>query len=279
MTLRTDMINSLTAGLAQLPDRQPAIQRAILKHTHPNGAFTGRSPDSDLYYTMFAAEILHTCKEPTFQPKLISWLSPNQPNYTNLVEFASLIRLYANFLPNQLNPQTPNFRDQLQQLFTPNIYSCFLTLGICQDLKIPVPNIDTISQCIQTLRLPDGSYINSPKIPLGAAPVTAAALLTKYHLTKTIDTQTAQWLKEQFLSTGGCKTVSLAPKPDLLATAVALHALKVTQTNLTDIAPTTRAFVLALQNPEGTFNPQTGLNETDPEYTYYGLMALGDLQP
>jgi prenyltransferase beta subunit len=78
-------------------------------------------------------------------------------------------------------------------------------------------------------------------------------------------------------ATGGFLAAPLAPIPDLLSTATAIHALALAQTPLDDIKQPTLEFIDSLWSTEGAF-AGNWLDETlDCEYTYYGLLALGHL--
>jgi hypothetical protein len=65
--------------------------------------------------------------------------------------------------------------------------------------------------------------------------------------------------------------------PDLLSTAVVLHALDGLQVDFTPLKEACLDFVDSLWVNEGGFHGHWADDELDLEYTYYGLLALGHL--
>jgi hypothetical protein len=76
---------------------------------------------------------------------------------------------------------------------------------------------------------------------------------------------------------GGFIAVKGTPKPDLLSTATALHALAAVDGPIEDLREATREFIMSLQRENGGFAGYPGDRVTDCEYTYYALLALGHL--
>ena len=68
-----------------------------------------------------------------------------------------------------------------------------------------------------------------------------------------------------------------APAPDLLSTAVALHALAGLQADFSHLKDPLLDFVDTLWSADGGFHGHWADHELDVEYTYYGLLALGHL--
>jgi prenyltransferase beta subunit len=65
--------------------------------------------------------------------------------------------------------------------------------------------------------------------------------------------------------------------PDLLSTAVALHALDGLQVSYRDAVEPCLDFIDSLWTAAGGFHGNWNDEELDLEYTYYGLLALGHL--
>ena len=65
--------------------------------------------------------------------------------------------------------------------------------------------------------------------------------------------------------------------PDLLSTAVALHALSSLERPPADHADITLDFVDTLWTNRGGFHGHWADDDLDCEYTFYGLLALGHL--
>ena len=69
----------------------------------------------------------------------------------------------------------------------------------------------------------------------------------------------------------------MAPMPDLLSTAVALHALDGLQTDYRPYKEMCLDYIDTLWSAEGGFHGNWSDDVLDCEYTYYGLLALGHL--
>jgi len=79
-----------------------------------------------------------------------------------------------------------------------------------------------------------------------------------------------------YIKQGGFVALKNAPIPDLLSTAVSLYALRFCGSDLRLISPDCIGFVEHLYQDGGFC--ATGLDtETDVEYLFYGLLALGSL--
>ena len=65
--------------------------------------------------------------------------------------------------------------------------------------------------------------------------------------------------------------------PDLLSTAVVLHALASLERPLKKFVEPSLDFIDTLWTNRGAFHGHWADDETDCEYTFYGLLALGHL--
>ena len=65
--------------------------------------------------------------------------------------------------------------------------------------------------------------------------------------------------------------------PDLLSTAVALHALDGLQVSFQPVAEACLDYIDTLWTAAGGFHGTWDDEDLDLEYTYYGLLALGHL--
>jgi prenyltransferase beta subunit len=88
----------------------------------------------------------------------------------------------------------------------------------------------------------------------------------------------ADWLLGQVHPQGGFMAMPLAPIPDLLSTATALHALACLETPIPSaIKEACLDFIDSLWSAEGGFHGHWNDDHLDAEYTFYGLLALGHL--
>jgi hypothetical protein len=83
-------------------------------------------------------------------------------------------------------------------------------------------------------------------------------------------------LKSFYRRNGGFAAVSHAPFEDLLSTGVALYALNFIDADTRVMKPDCLSFIDGLYEDGGFRSTQTDF-ETDVEYTFYGLLALGSL--
>jgi prenyltransferase beta subunit len=65
--------------------------------------------------------------------------------------------------------------------------------------------------------------------------------------------------------------------PDLLSTAVALHALSGLEVDLSSVREHCLDFIDTLWTNDGSFHGNWTDEILDTEYTFYGLLALGHL--
>ena len=111
----------------------------------------------------------------------------------------------------------------------------------------------------------------------GTTTATAAAVAFFRHARLTPPAELGGWLMKQIHPQGGFKASPRAPMPDLLSTAVALHALDGLQTDYSRFRESLLDFVDTLWSADGGFHGHWADDALDVEYTYYGLLALGHL--
>ena len=162
---------------------------------------------------------------------------------------------------------------------TGSAYACFLAYGAYADHGFELPDPDGVGNCLQSLRQENGAWANDTFLPVANVPATAAAVSLCRNLRMAIPPQTAQWILEECYQpvSGGILPFPGAPLPDLLSTAVALHALDGLQVGFDDRKERILDFVDTLWTNEGGFHGSWEDHDLDVEYTYYGLLALGHL--
>jgi hypothetical protein len=111
----------------------------------------------------------------------------------------------------------------------------------------------------------------------GVTPATAAVVTLAPHLGTPADPALGTWLLGRCHPGGGFFAVPEAPVPDLLSTATALHALARAEVAFDHLREPCLDFVDSLWSPEGGFCGTWADRTLDCEYTYYGLLALGNL--
>jgi prenyltransferase beta subunit len=158
-------------------------------------------------------------------------------------------------------------------------YGCFLAMNACADLKQPLadsgPEAEGIVACIHSLRAADGGWSNAGDQPEGSTTATAAAIATLRSLGRPVPQGIGEWLLDRRHPAGGFTAAPDAPIPDLLSTAVALHALDALDVPWRDHRESMLDFIDTLWTAEGAFHGSWADDEPDAEYTFYGLVALG----
>jgi hypothetical protein len=92
-----------------------------------------------------------------------------------------------------------------------------------------------------------------------------------------VPAEVGPWLLHQVHPQGGFMAMPMAPIPDLLSTATALHALAGMQVSFEPIKEHCLDFIDTLWTNEGGFHGHWADDVLDVEYTLYGLLALGHL--
>ncbi len=157
-------------------------------------------------------------------------------------------------------------------------YGCFLAVNAAADLGEPMmPPADrkSVAHCLETLRSGDGGWANTAGQPIGSTTATAAAIATLVSLEIPVPEGAAEFLLAQRHPAGGFRVSVDVPMPDLLSTAVALHALDAIDAPWRDSRDRTLDFLDSLWSAEGAFYGSWADDHADAEYTFYGLVALG----
>jgi hypothetical protein len=270
-----------------LGDSSELVTKFIRSQQHADGGFCDLNGKPDLYYTVFAINALMALQQEPPRETLIPWLAQfDDPTKLDFVHLSCLARCLANL---DLAP-LPDLADELEAYrsqdggydadknqATGSVYGCFLALGAYQDLGLELPDRDGVIRCIESLKTEDGAYANEAGLPIGTTPSTAAAVDIFRTLGHPTDPEVGDWLIEQCHEDGGFFAMPLAPIPDLLTTATALHALSGLQRDLEPVRERCLDFIDTLWTNRGGFYGNWMEDTLDCEYTYYGLLALGHL--
>jgi prenyltransferase beta subunit len=276
-----------------LGDSTQLVADFLISQQHADGGFCDRAGQSDIYYTTFGIAGLTALQLPlpvnSLARYLQSWL-PRIPNGT-LVELSCLARCWAG-LPVEVRPQdlAPLVMNSLADFRKPDggygtevgdsastLYGCFLALSAAQDVGESLPAAGEMLDCIRSLKSGDGGYANSRDLPFGLVPATAAASALLRHLGEDRDPDIQPWLLSCLHPDGGFVVGPGIPMPDLLSTAVALHALNDTHCDIAPIKEHCLDYLDTLWTARGGFFGTWEDDALDLEYTYYGLLSLGHL--
>jgi prenyltransferase beta subunit len=285
------MLAATSAAPKLLRDAGGRVVEFIKGQAAADGGFRGRGAASDLYYTVFAVECLRALDAPLDEAALITYAHSFVDGAgLDLVHLSCLARLWARLdvAPPQevrrgiarrlgeLRSGDGGFGER-QGSTQGSAYAAFLAVGAGQDLGQSIVDAQRLVAAIERLRAEDGSYGNAPGTRSGSTPSTAAAIVTLRHLGAAVDPLVGAWLLARSQPAGGFLAVAGAPVPDLLATATALHALRGLGISLATIRTPCLEYLDSLWSPRGAFRGTWADNALDCEYTYYGLLALGNL--
>lgn len=275
-----------------LGDSAELVENFIRSRMLPDGGWQDRSGQSDLYYTVFGMEGLRALRADLPSRAIAGYLRQfGDGEGLDLVHLACLARAWVN-LPEEMRGSLPADRllAQIEQhragdggysleqgAAHGSIYAAFLSMGAYQDLRRPLPDPARLSASIRRLQTEDGGYANQRDLPVGLAPPTAAAAGLLRQLDEPAPPEVSRWLLGCCLQEGGFAASPLAPVPDLLSTATALHALAGMQVDLDAIREPCLDFIDSLWVNSGGFYGTWDDDLLDTEYTYYGLLALGHL--
>ena len=134
-----------------------------------------------------------------------------------------------------------------------------------------------VRRLMERLRTTDGAYANEPGLPMGSTTATAAAVTLLRAVKGSVPPEVAPWLLARCQPRGGFCATPQTPLPDLLSTAVALHALVTLGVPLGDIKEPCLNFIDSLWDNAGAFHGHWADDALDVEYTFYALLTLGHL--
>ena len=291
MSIRLEMIQVARLAPGILGDAAELVRSFLMKQFHSDGGFIDRQGNQDLYYTVFGLDGLQSLDALPEASKWKPYLeSKGAEGGVDFVHLCCLIRCLS--IAPEINDSKDHLLKKLMEFrcpdggFQPEIgaehgtaYGAFLAVGALQDLGINLDDYQSgIIQSLSNLRTSDGGWGNDTKQRSGATNATAAAMTTLRQFGKTPEPDASQWLVSNCHPMGGFLANKLAPIPDLLSTATALHALSGVQYEISEeLRERCLDFIDTLWTNEGSFHGHWHEDELDTEYSFYGLLALGHL--
>lgn len=293
MSLRLEMLQVARLAPSLLGEEASLlIHDFIMSQEHIDGGFCDRDGDADLYYTSFAIDTLTALQVDLPEETLIAFLKRKLSEVADLdfVHLCCLARC-ASALSNfrAVGDLAPVFEaiekyrtedggyNQAEGMETGSAYACFLACGANADHGRTVSNEEGVAACLESLKVEGGAWANDVTLPVPNIPSTAAAITISRNLKLTIPSETSKWILESFHPGGGFLPFPMAPMPDLLSTAVALHALDGLQVSFDEKKEAILDYIDSLWTAAGGFHGSWDDDDLDIEYTYYGLLALGHL--
>ena len=275
-----------------LGDSADLVADFLLGQLSEDGGFRGRAGDEgDLYYTVFGLDGLNALSAELPQKRVMPFLLQfGSGEDLDLIHLACLIRCWTALGlpdggpgPEILRPRLDDFRHQDGGWGVDadgtrgTTYATFLAISACQDLGLSVPDAPAAVEFLQQRQTPEGGFAPDAQLAVATTPTTAAGVAALRQLEAHPDPKAARWLEAMLHEQGGFLPAHGAPMPDLLSTAVALHALSSLGASLAELAEPVLDFVDTLWTSKGAFHGHWADEVLDCEYTFYGLLALGHL--
>lgn len=293
MSVRLDMLRAATRGARALGESLPLVRSFLSQQLCAEGGFADRAGRGDVYYTVFGTLAMEAAGNelPVGSVRRLVECRAGGLRDMDLVHTACLARLAAAMdLWGAAGISTEEVARRLEQFrsadggynsaagsATGSVYAAFLAIGAYQDMQLNMPRPADLVRSVQALRRPDGGYANHLSVPVSITTVTAAAVVVLRELGAAPDEGLGRWLLARCDPEGGFFASTLAPLPDLLSTATALHALAVLGADIGGVREPCLDFLDSLWSARGAFHGTWADDALDCEYTFYGLLALGYL--
>lgn len=298
MTIRLDMRRAVARAGGALGDSVDAVKAFFRQNLDDDGGFLGRDKRSDLYYTVFGLEASMALHANIPYDRVLGYLDRFETGRSlDLVHLAALVRCRANMADRDGRAIDSAVREAMTERLLEfqaddggfhtspgarrgDVYGSFLALGACQDLQVDCLDAEALVKSIGSLQMPDGGFSNESTMSVSATAASAAAVTILHYLKRPIPESTIQWLLARAVPYGGFAAIDLGAEfvvPDLLSTATALHALFLTRVPIDAIKAVNLDYLDALWSVRGGFQGHLADEVLDCEYTYYGLLSLGDL--
>lgn len=291
MSLRLQLLQIARLAPKLLADSTPLVRDFFARRFNEQGAACDRAGKPDLYYTIFALAGAQAVDAPLPAEKTRAWLqSFNDGASLDFVHLGALARCWAatggaeKKLATSILTRLENFRqkdggyNQNSNAGFGTAYDAFVALGAYEDLGANPPHPVELIRSLKRLETPDHAWSNQPQQKVGNLNATAGAVTLITHLGFPVNSAVADWVLAQAAPQGGFFAVPGAPIPDLLSTATALHALACLERRIpSGLHERCLDFIDTLWSAEGGFHGHWADDHLDPEYTYYGLLALGHL--
>ena len=283
-------------------ERRDRHRAFIVSQQQPDGGFSGREGESDLYYTSFAVrslailggldseQVKHIGQYVIDQSRqklgiidLLSWL------YTALV-------VEAAGGPSVFEDAAEGFADSVAETIEStrvqdggyakstegsagSTYHSFLVALTYELIGRSVPRPNTLIQFLYDRQRDDGGFVEiAPMKRAGTNPTAAAVALLNMlgGMDDEIRVDVLQFLRTVRSDEGGFQANSRIPFGDSLSTFTGLlTAQDLNDHGILKTAQVEQFITEQLEFPTGGFRGATWDNQADAEYTFYGLGVLG----
>ena len=273
------MLRTLQRAVGALGDEALAlIRHFVQERMTTNGVFMDRSGREDIYYTSFGLLLSHVLGIHRNCEATRLWLDKVDREQLDMVHYAAYVRsrMINEWEQNKIEFLLKNIkRKAIRPLSSfevvPNMdaespYAQFILYSLCEDTGNTPPTV-----CLTPYRIDGGGYANTRQ-GSPSTNATAAALIVTGQSEGYSSTRDVEWLCGEQKPNGGWCAEQNTPLPDLLSTATALFTL-----HCYGIKPRYSAtdFIEGHWLDNGGFAATLLEDESDVEYLFYGLLALG----
>lgn len=293
----------LFEGIERLPDefRQRHIDW-ILARQNPDGGFSGREGESDLYYTAFALRSLAVLQglDPERCEKTSSFLRQAMSQPATLIDLFSLLMscvlvglggghdVLASApadWPKRSAAIFESFRTadggyaKAAGSVSGSTYHSFLVMLSFEILDMEVPRLDELVQFVKSRRRDDGGYVEIAPMRRSGANPTAAAIGV-LQMANALDSLARDAVIDFLLNLaspfeGGIRANDRIPAADLLSTFTASWTLAQLDALHRLDTKAIRQYAESCESPGGGFRGGLWDAGIDVEYTFYGIGVLG----
>jgi len=296
------LTNRLLDGVERLPaDLRERNATYLREAQNPDGGFSGREGGSDLYYTGFALRSLAVTQSlnPEVCGKAAGFLRQRITGSAGVVDFFSLVvSCYLVPLgggPDVLADAPADWRDRvastLETFRTPDggygktpgaphgsTYTSFLVALCLQLLDRPIPQPGRLTAFVKSRRRDDGGYVEISAMKRSGTNPTAAGVGLLQILGELDDESrrgTAEFLARlPSAFEGGIRANDRIPAADLLSTFTGGWTLDQLGAADTLDWAAVQSYAEECERPIGGFRGGLWDEQTDVEYTFYGLGTL-----
>jgi len=284
----------LPGMLQEKPERRDKLRTYYLAALDQNGGFRGRKGSGDLYYSAFAIRglfLLGMLDDENLLPRVAEFLEEQHrredlspPDLLSWTFCATLVHTVrgTELLPEQMTTllnRWERFRCSdgcfvaSEKSAYSSTYTTFLTAIFYELLGEPERSQSIPVEPILERRRSDGGFVELPPLQYSGTNPTAAAvgLLTLLEVPLPDKEKTVEFLCRCQQHTGGFNAHARIPIPDLLSSFSALMTLH-------DLAAVDcvnhsalRNFVTSLRSPDGGYFGMSLDQQSDVEYTFYGM--------
>jgi len=288
-TLSLKLYDTIVKGKKMLSeDSISRISSYVQTQRVDDVCFMNRSGKPDPYYTLFGWMLCIILGIQMDLKKMKAYLDEADTSKMNLVNYAAHLRcrmlldyatmkgklslLFHKFVPAHLSIED---KDRLVPNGDPDSpYSLFIRMMMAEDSGRMASHMKEHLDTLNLYHLKEGGFANSKDATSATLNATNAALCFKGQLTGFKKNEDVDFLKRSQEMTGGFCASKGSLMPDLLTTATSLFTLHCYGEHPL-ISPL--PFVEAHWLDSGGFAATLAENNSDVEYSFYGLLALGTL--